>query len=329
VPGQRYAAAEKQRILDTVREAMERSGRPLHWVLEHLGVAPATYYRWVERARRDHLADRVVVPPPLRKPLPEEEEAVKAFALAHPREGYRRLAWMMVDADVAYLGPSSVYMVLRRNDLLARWKRSEPVEGGRRPAKPTRPDQVWHTDLMYLRVGVNWYFLMSVLDGYSRYVVHHELLLTMEAWRVTDVMTRALDTLDPFPETPPRLVRDNGSQFVAEGWRDMVAHFGLKEIPIRKGHPESNGLQERFHRTTREEGLSDEYLLHYYHAVDLLAEWVRQYNTVRLHSALDYLRPIDYYRGDPKALIAERRDKLQQASQHRQSAWRERLHSVL
>jgi transposase InsO family protein len=282
----------------------------------------------MERQRQDRLTDRVVVPPPLRKPLPEEEEAVKAFALAHPREGYRRLAWMMVDADVVYLGPASVYMVLWRHDLLARWKRSEPVEEGRRPARPTRPDQVWHTDLMYLRIGVNWYFLMAVLDGYSRYVVYHELLLTMEAWRMVDVMTRALETLDPHPATLPRLVRDNGSQFISGDWRDMVAHFGLKEMPIRKRHPESNGLQERFHRTTREEGLSDEHLKHYYHAIDLLAGWVEYYNNVRLHSALEYLRPVDYYRGDPEVLLAERSDKLQLASQQRQGTWRERLYNV-
>jgi transposase InsO family protein len=311
--------------MDTVEVAMTRSDQSLHWVLDHLGVPPATYYRWVERAQQGQLTDRLVVPPPLRKPLPEEEDAVKDFALAHPREGYRRLTWMMVDADVAFLKPSSVYMVLRRHDLLARWKRSEPVEGGRQPPKPTRPDQVWHTDLMYLRIGVNWYFLMAVLDGYSRYVVYHELLITMESWRMTDVMTRALETLTPRPAVLPRLVRDNGSQFIADDWREMVAYFGLKEIPIRKRHPESNGLQERFHRTTREEGLSDEQLTHYHHAVDLLAGWVAHYNTVRLHSALDYLRPIDYYRGDPEILLTERQRKLEQASEQRQITWWERL----
>lgn len=110
--------------------------------------------------------------------LPEEKQAVVDYALAHPKDGYRRLAWQMVDADVAFLSPSSVYRVLNDEDLLYRWKRS--TRSGEAPLKPTRPherwDERWHTDLMYLRIGDVWYFLTTVIDAYSRYVVHWELL---------------------------------------------------------------------------------------------------------------------------------------------------------
>lgn len=311
-------------MLETVVQAQDRSRKPLEWVLEHLGLPSATYFRWRARGQRDELEDRIVVPPQTRKPLPEEEQAAKTFALAHTRDGYRRLAWMMVDENVVFLRPSAVYGVLNRHNLLCRYKPSEPSPG-RKPPKPTRPNQVWHTDLMYLRIALNWYFLVSVLDGYSRYIVHHELVTTMQAWQVVDVMTVALETLGPDPVPKPRIVRDNGSQFVSKEWRDMISHFALAEMPTRVRHPQSNGRLERYHRSVREEGLADQDLRHLYHGRQVVADWVDFYNNVRLHSALNYLPPADYYRGDPQALLGERERKLQRAAQRRTVRWEEVL----
>ena len=97
-----------------------------------------------------------------------------AYARAHPKDGHRSLTWQMVDADLVYLSESSVYRILRDADLLARWKRA--TSAGTAPANPTRPHERWHTDLMYLRIADSWYFLLTVLDAYSRYVVHWEVL---------------------------------------------------------------------------------------------------------------------------------------------------------
>ncbi len=99
-------------MLETVVQAQDRSRKPLGWVLEHLGLPSATYFRWLARGQKDELEDRIVVPPQTRKPLPEEEQAAKTFALAHTKDGYRRLAWMMVDENVVFLRPSAVYGVL-------------------------------------------------------------------------------------------------------------------------------------------------------------------------------------------------------------------------
>jgi transposase InsO family protein len=281
-PHRRYSEEEKGTLLATVERAQEQSGQPLSWILSELGLTPSVYYDWLDREKEGNLADRVVVPRCSLAALPEEIEAVVAYAKAHPKEGYRRLAWMMVDEDIAYLTPSAAY-----------------------------PDEVWHVDLMYLWVKGRWYFLVTVLDSYSRYIVHWELARSMLAQEIAEIVAVALKKV---PGKRPRIVRDNGSQFVAKEWREVIRHFELEEIPIRVRHPESNGWIERYHRSVRDEAFADGEVEDFYQARDLLEEWVRYYNEERLHSALNYLRPADYYRGNPETLLAERRRKLKAAA---------------
>ncbi len=263
-----------------------------------LGLTRSVYYEWLEKAETGSLADRVVVPRAPSTVLPEEIDAAVNYAKAHPREGYRRLAWMMIDEDVVYLTPSTVYRVLDRYDLLYRWKRPEPGQGRRVP-EATYPDEVWHVDLMYLWVKGRWYFLVSILDSYSRYIVYWELALSMRAQEIAEITAVALEQA---PGKKPRIVRDNGSQFVAKEWREVMRHFELEEIPIRIRHPESNGRIERYHRSVREEAFGEAFgdtdVDNFYRARDLLGKWVRYYNEERLHSALKYLRAVDYYRGN-------------------------------
>jgi transposase InsO family protein len=259
------------------------------------------------------LADSVVVPRSPLTVLPEEVKSAVEYAKTHPREGYRRLAWMMVDDDIAYLAPTTVYRILDRHDLLYRWKRPEPGLGRKVPVA-TYPDQVWHVDLMYLWVKGRWYFLVTVLDSYSRYVIHWELALSMLASEVADIIATALEKV---PGKRPRIVRDNGSQFVSKEWREIIRHFEVEEIPIRVRHPESNGRIERYHRSVREEAFGDDEKEDYYQARDLLDRWVKYYNHERLHSALNYLRPVDYYMGNPEVLMAERKKKLTNAKARR------------
>ena len=312
-PHQRYSEEEKGVLLATVERYQKQSGQPLNWILSELGLTRSVYYDWLGRSRKGTLTDRVVIPRSPKAALPEEVEVVMDYAKAQPREGYRRLAWMMIDDDIACLTPSTVYRILDRYDLLYRWKMPEPGYGRKVP-EATYPNEVWHVDLMYLWVKGRWYFLVSVLDSYSRFIVHWELALSMRAQEVAEIIAVALEKV---PGKKPRIVRDNGSQFSAKEWREVVRHFELEEIPIRVRHPESNGRIERYHRSVREEAFGDRELEDLYQARDLLRQWVNYYNQEKLHSALNYLRPVDYYEGDPEILLAERKRKVAVAATRR------------
>lgn len=189
-----------------------------------------------------------------------------------------------------------------------------------------------HTDIMYLRVPDTWYFLVTVLDSYSRYVVHWNLLTSMAAWDVSLVIQEALElTRRNYPgasEVKPDMVSDNGPQFTSKDFKQLVRHFELEHIRIRTYHPESNGVLERFHRTTREE-IADEELENLVRAREIIARWVRHYNEERLHAGLDYLPPEEYYRGDPEARRSERRAKLTRAREERRKINQERLQGRL
>jgi transposase InsO family protein len=277
------------------------------------------YYRWRQRQAQGELEDQKAQPVDLYQALPEEAAAVQRFALEHPRDGYRRLAWMMVDQDVAYLSPSSVYRILDRHQLLCRWKPSRSA--GQKPAPPTRPHQVWHTDLMYLWISGRWYFFMAVLDGFSRFVLHWDLLASMRSAEVVDVVHAALEK---HPAVKPRIVHDNGPQFTGKEFRDLIQRFTLEEIRIRVYHPESNGKIERFHGLLRQEGLSDQELKHQLHAQEVIGRWVEHYNQERLHASLNYLTPQDWLLQRQQTRLAERKRKLAAAQKHRSQENRKR-----
>lgn len=288
-------------------------------ILRRLGFPKSRYYDWKRRGEQERLEDEF---PGRRRGvyeiLPTEREAVIAYALAHPREGYRRLAWMMVDEDVAYVSPSSVYRILNDADLLYRWKRSR--KAGQPPPEPTGPNDRWHTDIMYLRIEDTWYFLVTVLDAYSRYVVHWDLLTSMSAVEVRVVIHDALKKTGASPE----IVTDNGSQFTAKDFRGLVHDFDLEHIRIRTYHPESNGKVERFHRSTRE-ALDEKELSNLGKAREIIGRWVEFYNGSRLHAGLNYLSPAEYWDGDPQARLQERREKLERARERRENINRQRL----
>lgn len=325
----RFPAAVKAELLAQVSRTRARTqdlpGWTIQRILERLGLSKARYRQWKKRSvgspSPEALADRSTASPLLDGILPEEKRAVLDYALTHPKDGYRRLAWQMVDEDVAYLSPSSVYRILNAADLLYRWKRSR--RSGAVPAKPTEPHERWHTDLMYLRIGDAWYFLVTVLDAYSRYVIHWELLTTMRAGDVRLVIQRALEMTG----ARPKLVTDNGSQFTAAEFKDLVRRFSVEHIRIRTYHPESNGLVERFHRSTRE-ALEESEFHTLVRARELIWAWVEEYNERRLHAGLGYLTPADFYRGDPVARRTDRREKLEQARIRRRRSNQARLQAA-
>lgn len=302
---------------DEVVLARRRSGWPARRTLAALGVAPRSYYRWRrERGREQPAAAK---PVPSYEATAAEKRAVLEYARRHPALRHRELAWRMVDEGAAALSPSTVYRILKDNDLVCPWRRRTKRY---RAAweKASRPDQRWATDLMYVQVLGATYYLVSFLDEYSRMIVHWELLPNMEAHSVSLAAQAAIETLpradDGRPRVTPEVRSDNGSGYVSAEFRTVLRENGLGHHRIRPHCPEENGLIERAYRTLREE-LDGEELASYWQARDALATVIRRYNHERLHSALGYLRPIDYYRGDPDRLHAERRAKLTEARHRR------------
>ena len=307
-------------IHEEVERAKRRSGWPTKETPAALGVAPRSYYRWLKEGA--WAKERPAEPPAPASPyeaLTEEKKAVLAYARKHPELRHRELAWRMVDEDVAYLSPSTVYRILKQADLVCPWRRRAKRKRASEE-KATRPDQRWSTDLMHIQVGGRVYYFVAFLDEYSRYIVHHELLTGMDGLTVGAAAQVAIETLPRGPGGKPTvtpLVRsDNGSCYISKEFRVVLQENGLGHHRIRPHCPEENGLMERANRTFRE-GLDGEELTDLLTAERVIARLVRRYNEERLHSALGYLPPREFYRGEPSKRFEERRVKLCQARHRR------------
>lgn len=296
--------------------------RPLEAILADLPQVPrATYFRWVARAEMGALADEVVVPHrPALPPTPQEADAVVDFARSNPLLGYKRLAYALMLENKAFVRPWMVYDLLAEHELLGR--RQPPPEPLRRPPAADHPDQRWHTDLMVWWFADRWFWMIDVLDAYSRYLVHCQLLLSARAQDVTLAVQTALDSLPPERRRTgePEIVHDCGSQFIGREWAQLISATQATDVRARAHHPQSNGLDERVHRTFREEMPIDPDTT-FYQAQQVIVAYRTEYNEHRPHSALHYPCPRDFYRGDPQAALAARADAYRAAAAARQAYW--------
>jgi putative transposase len=295
-----------------VQQTKERSEWPAKKTLAALGIPRGSYYRWLQEeawAREQQETPRPVQP---FEALEEERQAVVKYAREHAAIRHRELAWKMIDDDAAYLSPSTVYRILREANLMCR-QRGRQKRLREEEEKAQRPDEIWGTDLMYVKVnGVNYYYL-AFIDEYSRYIVHWELLSSMDGNSISLGGQAALETLPRDQAgkllSQPTIRSDNGSGFISKEFHGVLEHYGLTHVKIRPHCPEENGIMERSNRTVRE-ALEGEELTSRYQAEEAIGRIIRWYNEERLHSSLGYLRPIDYYRGDPAVLHAARKQKL-------------------
>ena len=303
-----------------VARTKTRSGWPIRRTLKALSVAPRSYYRWLRQETWSRKArGRPPRPAQPYEILPEERATVKAYALKHPGVRHRELAWKMVDEDVAYVSPSTVYRILREEELVCPWRRRKK-RLREEEEKAARPNEIWATDLKYVAVRERNYYLICFLDEYSRYITHHELLRSMDGHTVSLAAQAALEKLPRDAEghllAKPVIRSDNGSGYISREFGGVLDEHGLSHRRITPHCPEENGLMERANRTFGE-ALEGEELTDVPEAEKVIGKMIRWYNDERLHSALGFLRPVDYYRGDPEALREKRRRKLSQARHRR------------
>lgn len=295
---------------------------PVKSALAALGLPRSTFFDWA-RLDGGGKAER----PPATTPkshhiTPLERSAVIAFAREHREMGHKRLAYAMADAGVAAVRPTTVYGILKEAGLIGRWKQTEITTHKTGFDQPSCPHEQWHTDIAYLNIMGSQYFLLSVLDGYSRAILHHEIRLKMETSDVELVIQRALDAL-PKGAPRPRIISDNGSQYVSGQFKTFLRNTGCAHSKARVRHPQSNGKIERWHKTIKSECVRRVALGSLDEARLILAKYVQEYNETRLHSALNYLTPADYLKGPEHiaARLAARDAAFKEADQRRREHW--------
>ena len=301
----------RDEIVDFVRRWTPQTGIGVGRFISWLGVAPSKFYRWRKRygrvnehngwVPRDHWLE------------PWEKQAVVDFHHKHPLEGYRRLTYMMMDADVAALSPSSVWRILSRAGLLRRWK-GQASRKGTGFEQPSEPHQHWHIDVSYINVSGTFYYLCGVLDGYSRAIVHWDL---REAMTETDVEIVLEAAKEKHPGAKPRIISDNGPQFIARDFKEFIRISGMTHVRTSPYYPQSNGKLERWHKSLKSECIRPGVPLTAEDARRLIASYVEHYNTARLHGAIGYVTPEDMLAGRRDRIHAARDRKLEAARSRR------------
>lgn len=280
-------------------------------IAKQLSLNRATYYNWLDRRESDQLTDIKPVGKNPDRLLDWEKEAIRDFYFMYQQNGYRRLTYMMIDQDVVYVSPSTVYRYLKSQGLLMRW--AEPNRIGPRPEDPKAPNEKWHTDLMILNIDGENYYYQGIIDAYSRYIIAWDIYAEGTAFNTSLVLQEAFDKSPE--DINPVIIADNGPEFIGREFRQVISHNNAIRVKIRPYHPQSNGIEERFHRTLREECIS-----RYDNLIDAKKKvniWIEHYNNFRLHSSLNYMPPVVWHNGDPKALYIERKRKLENARKER------------
>jgi len=304
-------------VVDYVWHWTQRAELPAKQLLAWLELGASKFHDWRKHYGKPHAHNGHV--PRDGWLAAWEKQAILAYHDRHPLDGYRRLAFMMLDDDVVAVSPSSVYRVLKQAGRLDRRKFS-PSKKGTGFVQPLRPHQHWHVDISYINLAGTFYFLCSLLDGYSRYIVHWELRETMKEFEVETVIQRAREK---FPDETPRIISDNGPQFIARDFKEFIRLSGMTHVRTSPFYPQSNGKLERWHQSLKVECIRPACPQDVEEARRRIAAFVDHYNHVRLHSALDYITPADQLHGLAETIFQDRDAKLEAARECRRQPVRE------
>lgn len=289
----------------------EATGLPVKNYIGWLQIQSSKYYNWKTRYGKANEHNGLI---PRDFWLEAwEKEAIISYQKKFPNEGYRRLTFMMLDNDVVAVSPSSTYRVLSAAGLLTKWntKQSKKGNGFRQPLSV---HEHWHIDVSYINICGTFYYLCSILDGCSRYIVHWELRESMTEKDIEIILQRAREK---FPDEQPRIISDNGPQFVAKDFKEYIRITGMTHVRTSPYYPQSNGKIERWHGTVKKECIRPGVILSLDDGRRVVGDYIHHYNHVRLNSAIGYIAPIDKVNSRDDEIFKERDLKLDMARQAR------------
>ena len=322
----RLPGYEKLEIIRLV----EQSHLPARRTLEMLGIQPSTFYRWYDRYRAggpEALEDKPSRPDRVWNRIPDDiRERIVAMALEIPELSPRELATRFIDAESYFVSESSVYRLLKAHDLITSPAFIVIKAADEFKDKTTAPNQLWQTDFTYLKViGWGWFYLSTILDDFSRYIIAWKLCTNMRADDVTDTLKMALiasGCASARVRHKPRLLSDNGSSYVSGDLAKWLEEAGMDHVRGAPNHPQTQGKIERWHQTLKNRILLDNYYL----PGDLEAHihrFVEHYNHQRYHESLQNLTPADVYFGRGQTILLQRerikRDTIKQRRLQNQS----------
>lgn len=303
-----------------------RTGIPVTKLLPHIGLCRVKFYKWLNRTGTPNNHNGKI--PKSHWLTPEEIILIQDFAREHYsvndyflKDGYRRIAYAMLDLNIVAVHPSSVYRILKKAGLLNKWNTNKKNMKGKGFHQPDYPHKHWHVDIKYLNFNGTFLFLISILDGFSRYVLHHQVRHTMTEY---DVELTVQQAKDKYPKAKPRIISDNGSQFISKDFKQFIKDAEFTHVKTSVNHPQANGKIERWHRTISEECLRVKSPITFEEYQIYIEDYVNYYNTKRLHASLNYLTPEDFLLDREKERMAEREAKLERAEKQRANYWKQK-----
>jgi putative transposase len=317
----RLSVAEKEEIIHLV----ERSELGVGKTLQQLGIHKGTFYRWYKA----HLNKAEKMPPLVKasrrqwNTIPEaQKKLVVEIALEYPQLSPRELAVKLTDEQRIFISESSVYRILKAKGLITSPAHILLSASNEFKDKTYFVHELWQTDFTYFKIlGWGWYYLSTVLDDYSRFIVHWELCKSMTSEDVQRTIESAMAKAALGKQQRPKLLSDNGSCYIASELKGYLKAKQITHIRGRPLHPQTQGKIERYHRSMKNVVKLD----HYYYPEELkaaLQQFVHYYNHQRYHESLDNVTPADVYFGRKEQILKQREKIKQQTMLKRTSLYR-------
>ncbi len=302
----RRSASEKMEIIQIVQDSELGVKR----TLEELGISRSTFYEWYSRYL-EHGYDGLKPKPAKRKQFwnkisNKERKQVVETALEHTELSPRELAHQIVDHQKWFISESSVYRILKEHGLITSPAWIVMAASDEFKDKTKRVHQQWQTDFTYFKIiGWGWYYLATVMDDYSRYIITWELSSSMDSSDAKNVITKALKTANLSADNCPRLLSDNGACYISHEFQNFLKEANMGHVRGAPYHPQTQGKIERYHRTMKNIIKLD----NYFYPDQLkasLQEFVENYNNNRYHESLKNVTPADVYFGRQNKILMKR-----------------------